>query len=81
MGIPFDGARYTGQEFVQADVRVHWSYPTGDGYAFINKERSLILLPFDAAGALPRALRPRGAGRRPAGVRPPWRKCRPSPAR
>lgn len=49
-GIPFDGARYTGQEFVQADVRVHWSYPTGDGYGFINKERSLLMLPFDATG-------------------------------
>ena len=49
-GIPFDGARYTGQEFVQADVRVHWSYPTGDGYGFVNKERTLIMLPFDARG-------------------------------
>ena len=50
VGIPFDGARYTGQEFLQADARVHWSYPTGDGYGFVNKERTLIMLPFDAGG-------------------------------
>ncbi len=49
-GIPFDGARYTGQEFVQADVRVHWTFPNGDAYSFINKERTLLLLPFNALG-------------------------------
>ena len=48
--IPFEGARYTGQEFVQADVKVHWSYPNGDAYGFVNKERTLFLLPFDARG-------------------------------
>jgi 2-polyprenyl-6-methoxyphenol hydroxylase-like FAD-dependent oxidoreductase len=49
-GIPFAGAAYTGEEFVQADVHVHWSYPHGDGYAFIEKDRSLVLFPFDGEG-------------------------------
>ncbi len=49
-GIQFEGARYTGQEFVQADARMHWSYPNGDAYSFVNKERTLLLLPFDAHG-------------------------------
>ncbi len=49
-GIPFEGARYTGTEFVQADVRVHWSLPNGSGYGFVEKDRTLMLLPFDGAG-------------------------------
>lgn len=50
LGIPFEGARYTGQEFIQADVRVHGSYPAGSIYTFINKERTLIMFPFDDQG-------------------------------
>ena len=50
VGIPFDGARYSGLEFVMADAQVHWSYPNGPGYAFVEKERTLMFLPFDAKG-------------------------------
>ena len=49
-GIPFDGARYSGQEFLMADAQVHWSYVNGPAYAFIEKESSLMCFPFDAHG-------------------------------
>ena len=50
MGIPFDGERYSGQEFVMADAQVSWSYPHGLGYAFVESERTLMCFPFDAKG-------------------------------
>ena len=50
VGIPFDGERYSGQEFVMADAQVHWSYPNGPAYGFIEGERTLMFLPFDAKG-------------------------------
>ena len=48
--IPFEGDRYTGQEFVQTDAQIRWSYPVGEGYMFINKHRFLGLFPFDDRG-------------------------------
>lgn len=50
MGIPFDGERYSGQEFLMADVQMHWSYPNGPGYVFAETGRTLLCLPFDAKG-------------------------------
>ena len=49
-GIPFDGERYTGQEFVMADAQVHWTFPNGPAYGFVEAKRTLMCLPFDAAG-------------------------------
>ena len=49
-GIPFDGAHYSGQEFVMADADVHWSYVNGPAYAFIEKERTMMCFPFDDNG-------------------------------
>ncbi len=48
--IPFEGARYTGEEFVMADVHVEWSFPHGSLYAFIEKDSTLACFPFDAHG-------------------------------
>jgi 2-polyprenyl-6-methoxyphenol hydroxylase-like FAD-dependent oxidoreductase len=50
VGIAFDGAPYTGEEFVQADVRLHWTYPNGDGYVFMETDRVLVFFPFDREG-------------------------------
>lgn len=50
MGIPFDGDRYSGQEFLMADAQVRWSYPHGPAYGFVEKERTLLCLPFDGKG-------------------------------
>ncbi len=49
-GIPFDGAHYSGQEFLMADAQVHWSYVNGPAHAFIDKERTLMCFPFDGKG-------------------------------
>ncbi|MBO3459397.1 FAD-dependent monooxygenase [Aetokthonos hydrillicola Thurmond2011] len=50
LNIEFEGERYEGQEFVQTDARIRWSYPVGEGYMFINKDRFLGLFPFDSEG-------------------------------
>lgn len=50
INIPFEGDRYEGQEFVQTDAHIRWSYPTGDGYMFINKDRFLGFFPFSHDG-------------------------------
>ena len=49
-GIPFDGERYSGQEFLMADAQMSWSFPHGPGYAFAETERTLMCFPFDARG-------------------------------
>ncbi len=50
VGIPFDGERYSGIEFLMADAQTHWSYANGPAYGFIENERMLMFLPFDAGG-------------------------------
>lgn len=50
LNIPFEGDRYEHQEFVQTDAQIRWSYPVGEGYMFINKDRFLGLFPFDDSG-------------------------------
>ena len=50
MRIPFDGDRYSGIEFLMADAQTHWSYANGPAYIFIENERTLVCLPFDATG-------------------------------
>lgn len=48
--IPFEGERYTGKEFLQADAHVLWSFPHGFGYQFIAQDRILMFFPYDATG-------------------------------
>jgi 2-polyprenyl-6-methoxyphenol hydroxylase-like FAD-dependent oxidoreductase len=48
--IGFVGERYEGFEFIHADARLRWSYPTGRGYTYVTKERMVLLFPFDSAG-------------------------------
>lgn len=50
LDIPFEGERYLGQEFVQTDARIRWSYPTGSGYTFINKDKFVGFFPFSDDG-------------------------------
>ncbi len=50
LNIPFEGERYENQEFVQTDAYIRWSYPVGEGYMFINKDRFLGLFPFNDKG-------------------------------
>lgn len=50
LNIPFEGERYENQEFVQTDAHIRWSYPVGEGYMFINKDRFVGMFPFDSDG-------------------------------
>ena len=34
-GISFEGERYTGEQFIQADCKIRWSYPTGASHLFL----------------------------------------------
>jgi 2-polyprenyl-6-methoxyphenol hydroxylase-like FAD-dependent oxidoreductase len=49
-GIGFPGERYDGFEFIHADAQLRWSHPSGRGYVYVNKDRLVLLFPFDAAG-------------------------------
>lgn len=51
LGVLFEGERNEKHEFLQADARVRWLYPTGRGYAFVNKDRFLGFFPFSADGS------------------------------
>jgi 2-polyprenyl-6-methoxyphenol hydroxylase-like FAD-dependent oxidoreductase len=50
-GIGFPGEDYDGFEFIHADAQLHWSHPTGRGYIYVTKGRTVLLFPFDAAGS------------------------------
>ncbi len=50
LAIPFAGERYSGQEFLQIDAHVRWTYPHGYGHQFITKEHALMFFAYDAVG-------------------------------
>lgn len=55
-GIPFEGERYAGEEFLMGDFRLRWGWPTGRMQFFVEAERLLLVLPFDARNDFTRIL-------------------------
>lgn len=64
MGFTFEGERYSGEQFIQADCRIKWALPKGRSYLFLTPDgymmviefpddvvRIFISLPDDPAGA------------------------------
>ena len=45
LGIPFEGERYEGIEFVQADCGIRWSRPRGWAYYFLSERNFMATLP------------------------------------
>lgn len=50
LGIPFEGGRYAGKEFLQTDAAVRWTYPHGYGYQFMTADHILMLFPYNDRG-------------------------------
>jgi 2-polyprenyl-6-methoxyphenol hydroxylase-like FAD-dependent oxidoreductase len=50
LGIEFEGERYQGKEFLQADTFVRWTYPHGYGYQFLTDEYVVMFFAYDQKG-------------------------------
>jgi 2-polyprenyl-6-methoxyphenol hydroxylase-like FAD-dependent oxidoreductase len=46
MGISFEGERYAGEQFVQADCRIRWALPAGRSYLFLTPMGYLMVIEF-----------------------------------
>lgn len=46
-GIPFEGKRYEGHEFLQVEANLRWSHPHGMAYGFFTGEHALLIFPYD----------------------------------
>jgi 3-(3-hydroxy-phenyl)propionate hydroxylase len=43
-GFTFEGERYTGEQFIQADCRIRWPLPNGRSYLFLTTEGYLMVI-------------------------------------
>lgn len=43
-GITFEGERYTGEQFIQADCQIRWALPTGRSYLFLTADGYLMVI-------------------------------------
>jgi 3-(3-hydroxy-phenyl)propionate hydroxylase len=43
-GLSFEGERYTGEQFIQADCRIRWALPAGRSYLFLTAEGYLMVI-------------------------------------
>jgi hypothetical protein len=50
LGLSFEGERYEGEQFIQADCKIRWSLPKGSSYLFLtgHAEMMVIEMPGDA---------------------------------
>ena len=46
LGFSFDGDRYTGEQFIQADCRIRWALPKGRSYLFLTAVGYLMVIEF-----------------------------------
>jgi 2-polyprenyl-6-methoxyphenol hydroxylase-like FAD-dependent oxidoreductase len=46
LGFTFEGERYTGEQFIQADCRIRWALPKGRSYLFLTKVGYLMVIEF-----------------------------------
>ena len=43
-GLTFEGERYTGEQFIQADCKIRWTRPTGSSHLFLTEEGYLMVI-------------------------------------
>jgi 3-(3-hydroxy-phenyl)propionate hydroxylase len=43
-GFRFEGERYSGEQFIQADCRIHWALPKGRSYLFLTSVGYLMMI-------------------------------------
>ena len=43
-GLTFEGERYTGEQFIQADAKIRWSYPTGASHLFLTEKGYMMVI-------------------------------------
>ena len=46
LGLTFEGERYAGEQFIQADCRLKWSLPKGRSYLFLTADGYLMAIEF-----------------------------------
>ena len=46
LGLTFEGDRYTGEQFIQADCRIRWALPRGRSYLFLTADGYMMILEF-----------------------------------
>ena len=46
LGLSFEGDRYTGEQFIQADCRIKWALPRGRSYLFLTAVGYLMVIEF-----------------------------------
>jgi 3-(3-hydroxy-phenyl)propionate hydroxylase len=46
LGLTFEGDRYTGEQFIQADCRIRWALPKGRSYLFLTPDGYLMVIEF-----------------------------------
>lgn len=44
MGFTFEGERYSGEQFIQADCKIRWAMPTGRSHLFLTKVGYLMVI-------------------------------------
>jgi 3-(3-hydroxy-phenyl)propionate hydroxylase len=46
LNFTFEGDRYTGEQFIQADCRIEWALPKGRSYLFLTEDGYLMVIEF-----------------------------------
>lgn len=46
MNFTFEGERYTGEQFIQADCRIKWALPAGRSYLFLTSDGYMMVIEF-----------------------------------
>ncbi len=46
IGASFEGARYSGEQFIQADCRINWALPSGRSYLFLTADGYMMVIEF-----------------------------------
>lgn len=46
IGATFEGSRYSGEQFIQADCRIKWALPSGRSYLFLTADGYMMVIEF-----------------------------------
>lgn len=44
LGLSFDGGKYKGEQFIQADAKISWTLPKGTSYLFLTEEGYMMVI-------------------------------------
>jgi len=44
LGLPFEGGRYEGEQFIQADAKIRWTFPKGVSYLFLTEAGYMMVI-------------------------------------